>query len=247
MKKIMCLAFMMALIFGGSSVWAEGVYLQPGGVGTKITSLPYTINQPGYYYFGGNLAVSLTGNNAAITVNANNVTLDLMGFSLSNTYASSPAGYGIRMIGRTNVEIRNGTIVKFQEGIWESSTSGANHVLSNLRLNNCSDAIFLQGKNHLVKNCTASNNYFGIAINSGTISNCVACDNTNIGIRLTGAGSVLGNIAYNNTTRNFSLGTASTATNIMVNRNSASGLTPDYYKPTGSTGVVISELNAGTR
>jgi hypothetical protein len=248
MKKILCLAFLLALIFSSSGVGAEGVYVQAGGVGTKITSLPFIINNPGFYYFGGNLSINLTGSNAAITVNANNVTLDLMGFGLTNT--QNPSGYdafGIRMDGRDSVEIRNGTIVGFTEGVWESSASGADHRLINLRLNTCSDAIYLRGSNHLVKDCTASNNVYGIWINGGTISNCVACDNTNTGIRLSvGSGSVLGNIANNNTIHNFSLGTASTATNILVNRNSASGLTPDYFKPTGSTGVLISALNAGT-
>ena len=245
MKKIFCLALIMAMIFGAVAVWANGVYVLPGGVGTKITSLPYTINNPGYYYFGGNLAINLTGTNAAITVAANNVTIDLMGFSLTNTYASGWAANGIYMNGRNNVEVRNGTLVNFQEAVFESSSSGANHRAINLRLNNCGDGIYLRGKNHLVKDCTASNNYDGIAIDAGTISNCVACDNTNFGIRLTGAGSVIGNIANNNTIRNFSLGTASTATNITVNRNSASGLATNYYTPGGSTGVLISTLNAG--
>jgi hypothetical protein len=248
MKKISYLALIMVLIFGGSAVWADGEYVLPGGVGTKITSLPCTITTPGYYYFGGNLSINLTGSNAAITVNADNVTLDLLGFNLTNS--QNPSGYdafGIRMDGRNNVEIRNGTIMGFTEGIWETDASGANHRLINLRLSTCSDAIYLRGSNHLVKDCTAANNVNGIWINGGTISNCVACDNTNTGIRLSvGSGSVLGNIANNNIIHNFYLGTASTATNIMVNRNSASGLTPDYFKPTGSTGVLISTLNAGT-
>ena len=245
MKKIFCLALIMAMIFGAGAVWADGVYVLPGGVGTKITSLPYTINNPGYYYFGGNLAINLASGNA-ITVAANNVTIDLMGFSLTNTYASGWAANGIYMNGRNNVEVRNGTIINFQEGFYENSTSWANHRAINLRLNNNGDAIYLRGNNHLVKDCTASNNSYGIFINGGTISNCVACDNTNIGIRLTRAGSVLGNIANNNTSNNFYLGTASTATNITVNRNSASGLATNYYTPGGSTGVLISTLNAGT-
>ncbi|MBU4448351.1 MAG: hypothetical protein KKD99_07175, partial [Proteobacteria bacterium] len=51
------------------------------GVGTKITSVPYTISSPGFYYLGGNLTYSGTG--SAISVDADNVTLDLMGFSLT--------------------------------------------------------------------------------------------------------------------------------------------------------------------
>lgn len=245
MKKIMLLAVITVLICSAGSAWAEGVYVQAGGVGTKITALPYTINQPGYYYFGSNLSIALTGANSAITISANNVTLDLMGFSLTNTNTPSFAAYGISITGRQNVEVRNGAIINFQEALQETSASGANHRAINLRFSRNGDAIYLRGNNHLVKNCTASNNSYGILINGGTISNCVASNNTNTGIRLTGAGSVLGNIANDNATRNFHFGTAGTFTSIMVNRNSASGLATNYYKDATSTGVVISALNAG--
>jgi hypothetical protein len=244
MKKKICLALMAAMIFGAGAVGAEGVYVAPAGVGTRITSLPYPINNSGYYYFGGNLNINLASGNA-ITVSANNVTIDLMGFNLTNTHASASAN-GIYMSGQNNVEIRNGTLVNFQEAIEDNSGAGANYRICNMRLNNNVDAIYLRGNNHLVKDCNASKNYVGISIDSGTISNCVTCDNTNIGIRLPGAGSVLGNIANNNTNHNFYLGTASTATNITVNRNSATGLMTNYYIPSGSTGVVFSFLNAGT-
>jgi hypothetical protein len=244
-KKIMLLAVIAVLVSSGGSARAEGVYLQAGGVGTKITSLPFIIKQPGYYYFGDSLKIALTAApNAAITIDADNVTLDLMGFSLANTNPSA-AGYGIYITGQKNVEVRNGTIENFQEGLQETSTSGVNHRALNLRLVRNGDGIMLRGNNHLVKNCTASNNGYGIFITGGTISNCVACDNSNTGIGLIGPGSVIGNIAHNNTQKNFSLGLAGTNTFITVNRNSASGLPKNYYQPAGSTGVVISTLNAG--
>ena len=60
------------------------------GVGTRITSLPKTITDSGYYYLGGNLTCA---SGTAITVNATNVTIDLMGFTITgNTNSGS---YGI--------------------------------------------------------------------------------------------------------------------------------------------------------
>ena len=58
----------------------------------------------------GNLTYS--GSTNAITVSADDVTLDLMGFSLTNSGAKGST-YGINLSGRTNVEIRNGTVRGF--------------------------------------------------------------------------------------------------------------------------------------
>src|SRR6478752_6422281 len=50
---------------------------------TPISSLPYTIATSGSYYFTKNLEFTDTGGNA-ITIYANDVTLDLGGFTLSS-------------------------------------------------------------------------------------------------------------------------------------------------------------------
>ena len=80
-----------------------------GGVGTKITSVPYTISNPGFYYLGSNLTYTGSGN--AITISSHNATLDLMGFCLTGPgWVEGPAT-GIRVsISKMNVEIRNGSI-----------------------------------------------------------------------------------------------------------------------------------------
>src|SRR5436190_2248196 len=49
---------------------------------TPISSVPFTISASGSYYLTGNLAVT-TG--TAITISADNVTLDLNGFTISST------------------------------------------------------------------------------------------------------------------------------------------------------------------
>jgi hypothetical protein len=243
MRKIFFLALMAVLSICGNAAGADGVYVLSSGVGTRIATLPYTITSPGYYCFSGNLSIDLvTGN--AITVNADNVTIDLMGFSLTNTHSTRSAN-GIRMNSRNNVEVRNGAVINFQEGIYESSVNGANHRITNVRLHRNGDSIFLRGKGHLARDCTASNNYNGIILDAGAIMNSQACENMNIGIALYGHGSVLNNVAQNNNVRNFYLGFQDTVTKIMVHRNSASGLATNYSSPSGSTGVLISDLNAG--
>jgi hypothetical protein len=74
--------------------------------GTPITSAPYTISQSGSYYLSNNISVS-SGN--AITISANNVTLDLNGFTISST-AASATGAAILLDAVTNVAIYNGHI-----------------------------------------------------------------------------------------------------------------------------------------
>ncbi|MBU4446981.1 MAG: hypothetical protein KKD99_00240, partial [Proteobacteria bacterium] len=156
-KRIWLLALVAVVFLGGSAAWADdGFYVigGGGGVGTKINSLPYTINTPGFYYFGGNLTYNGSGN--AITVNVDNVTIDLMGFSLTYNGSSSTPD-GIHMHERSNVEIRNGTISGFFTGINEDSANGTNHRVINIRADSntrtAGVGILLSGLNHLVRGC----------------------------------------------------------------------------------------------
>ncbi len=74
---------------------------------TPIATAPFTISQPGSYYLTTNLTVS---SGDAITIAANNVTLDLNGFTIAST-AASATGIAILLSGgRTNIAIYNGHI-----------------------------------------------------------------------------------------------------------------------------------------
>jgi hypothetical protein len=206
-------------------------------VGTKITSVPYEIKTPGFYYLGGNLTYS--GSTNAITVSADDVTLDLMGFSLTNSGAVGYT-YGIIMNGRNNVEIRNGTVRGFNVGV---AGDGTKLRAINVRAPNNAFGINIWGSNHLIKGCNASNNTTtGIYLQSGLISDCVASNNV-YGIKLKGPGNVLGNIVFSNSGYNFDLGDG-VATAIMVDRNSAFGLPTNYYVILNTTGVQWG-INAG--
>ena len=153
----------------------------------------FIINRPGSYYLGGNRHAIGTG----ISVKANNVTIDLMGYSLVGT--SSP-GKGIEMIDRKNVRIMNGTIRRFASYGVSNIIIGENHQLINLRIHSNLRGISLLGDSHLVKNCVVSNNLgWGISVEyqSMVIGNIVS-RNQGIGIIGDDGSSIIENKVYNN-------------------------------------------------
>jgi parallel beta-helix repeat protein len=148
---------------------------------TTITSLPYEITTRGYYTINTNLTSSEDG----IIVKANNVTIDLKGYTIEGSGTGSYRG--IYMNGRNNVEIRDGTIRNFGlDGINEESSSGHSHRVINVRvIANGGSGIYLWGSNHLIEGCTASYNSVGDGIHSGhrgTISGNATYNNGNDGI-----------------------------------------------------------------
>jgi hypothetical protein len=109
-----------ALTAQRSTLFAQGSLTPPGAPGptfktlsqveprTAITnSTAVTISQPGSYY----LTTNITGSSGdAVTITANNVTLDLAGFTISST-ANPAAGTGILLgSSRQNITILNGFI-----------------------------------------------------------------------------------------------------------------------------------------
>jgi parallel beta-helix repeat protein len=116
--------------------------------------IPKTISTRGSYYLTEDV-VTVDGN--AIIVAVDDVTVDLAGFTLVGPDIGT--NYGIYMDGRSNVEIRNGTVRDFYYGIYEASSSGQDHRVIDVRsVSNGQGGIFLLGKCHLVKNCTAGDN-----------------------------------------------------------------------------------------
>jgi len=122
--------------------------------------LPLTISESGSYY----LIKDANTVGTAITVEADNVTIDLMNYSLIGHGAADT--YGIYMSSRKNVEIRNGTIRGFDFGIMEHIHLGRGHRVINVRaVSNGRSGIWLGGQQHLVKGCTANSN--GISATAG--------------------------------------------------------------------------------
>ena len=183
-------------------------------MGTRITSLPYTISSPGFYFLGKDL--STTGN--GITVETDNVTIDLMGFSITGDGAT---GLGIHISGRSNVEIRNGTVRNFGSGIYSVATGDNCRIINIRALNNAANGIKLVGRNHLVEKCNASGNgtrgiwaygyYYMLKGN-------VCSGNSSSGIDCTAGGNLLDNVVYGNGAYGFNLSTSGT-TYYVIDRN----------------------------
>jgi hypothetical protein len=237
MKRIFgLLALVGAVLLSAAPVLADGdfyVIVAGGGVGTKITSLPYTITTPGFYYLTNNLTCA---SGSGITVNADDVTIDLMGFRLNGP----GSGFGIIIdSGRKNVEIRNGSL----RGWWvavEEVVAGVNHRIINVRVEGNVNGIDLCGKGHLIKGCAAADNTdFGIRSLGGssvTISGNVAVNNGSYGIFCGGVGSVIGNTVTSNIPAQtcYFLST-STSEPIMMDQNTASGPGTHYLGGSSAT------------
>jgi parallel beta-helix repeat protein len=164
--------------------------------GIAIKSVPYHISSSGSYYFTGDLTSAVYG----IHVSADDVTIDLMGYTLA--YGASTVAYGIYINGRSNVEIRNGTVRDFGgAGIREATSAGRRHRVINVRVEACGeDGIRLDGEGHLVKDCAvADNQYDGIEVGSGsTVTGCICYNNQRHGIDAALGCTVSDNTVYNN-------------------------------------------------
>jgi parallel beta-helix repeat protein len=197
-------------------------------VRTPISSVPFTISTPGSYYLTGDMNVTGTSD-TGITVNASNVTIDLMGFMINGP--GSGTGKGIYMNGRQNVEVRNGTVRGFgNTGISEASAAaGRGHRVINMRVeDNGSTGIYLQGNEggHIVKDSQSlGNGGFGILVSNGsTVSGSVAANNFTYGIGTASGCTVTGNTAYQNGTVGIDVLAGSVVTENAAYKNGNTGI-----------------------
>jgi hypothetical protein len=228
MKKILFAAAFSVLL--SPSAFSQGSLTPPGPPGptmkaldqieprTPIGSLPFTITQNGSYYFTKNLHFTAASGDA-ITISANNVTVDLMGFTLSSNGAVT--GDAIRLNpGVRNISIGNGaiagttTVTVSGSGLnqtWALSVSGFSNGInavtppeasscqfSHLRISGCRLIGLNGGDQAVVEQVTASQNgTVGIRILSGSITNSTALTNHEPGI-VCNAGSVTNCVSNSN-------------------------------------------------
>lgn len=208
---------------------------------TPISSLPFTITASGSYYLTG----PLTGAGGGIIIQTDEVTLDLMGFTLSGG-----TGSGIYIPGSSgnlnNIVIRNGTVRDWTQGI--DIPGARNSQLESLRVfNNVTYGIRVgsaiishceafsnggegirAGATSVVRDCISHDNGGpGITVNSdSTISNCVARQNGTGIITLSG-NTVSGCTANFNTGGGIIVGEGCTVTGCTAKSNGADGIAAD--------------------
>ncbi len=142
-----------------------------------------------------------------LTIGADNVVLDLNGFTLSGTPASGE-GPGILVDGRTGVTVRNGTVTQFDSGVAIEGGSGNTVTNMDIRANRGTGdygegVLVFQSTGNTVSNNRITNNgqYGGISMlvgsnnlieNNQIVGNNMSTTNTS-GIRLENAGRMASN------------------------------------------------------
>jgi hypothetical protein len=248
-RKFWLLAIVGAVLLSVAPVLADdGFYVIGGGgkVGTPINSLPCIISLPGMYYLNGNLTYAPTSGNA-ITVSANDVTLDLMGFCLTGPGKTSGTNYGISInVGINNMEIRNGSVKSFGgSGIYAANNAGIRVI--GLRVSdNGAYGVRMVGNDHVVIGCLLLNNgSTGASVASGIIKGNHVVSNGAFGLSASQGSTISGNLCRFNSSIGILASAGSTVVdNTVMNSggtgiNTSDGCTVTRNTSRGNSGVGI--------
>ncbi len=184
------------------------------------SDLPLVITEPNSYYFAEDIDFE-PNDTHAITIECDDVTIDLMGYTLKGPDSGDKSG--VFMSGQSNVEIRNGTIRDFGScGINENSSTGNSHRVVDMRVVSNTQGISLSGYGHIIKDCTASYNVsIGISVGSGgMITGSAARSNGGWGIYGSNDCTLTDNVAYYNSSYGIYAYYSGTITNNTSNYNS---------------------------
>ncbi|MBC8413339.1 right-handed parallel beta-helix repeat-containing protein [bacterium] len=190
-------------------------------VRTPISACGTVITNSGSYYLTGNLS----GSGDCIHINIDNVSLDMMGFTITG----DSTGRGIYISGHSQVSIRNGIIQKFTQGIYAQQffngtargiTLDSLHVLDNV-----AQGIVLNSFAQSINNTIVSGNgSTGISVDQNTIIHkCTVYDNE-FGIFAQEQTVISETSAYKNTSGGIAVGKGSTVTNSAAYENGGTGI-----------------------
>lgn len=206
MKRIKhpLIAFTLGCVFA-QFAGAQGSLTPPGAPGATmktldqveprkpISSAPITISSPGSYF----LTTNLTGR---ITIAADDVSLDLMGFSIS---PPSGSAIGLSAGGSPkNVRVSNGVLsAPTGNGIdFSTSVSNANGIIEGIRVRDCLYYGIAVKNGYEVRDCDITGAGFaGIRVNGNSTVRNNRITDCNKGLQFTGAGAMAeGNLVFDN-------------------------------------------------
>ncbi len=212
-----------------------------GGVTPSDTpGFPVTLDQAGSYRLTGNLLVTA---GTAILIGADDVTLDLNGFTVSCARAAAicpnTTAPGVDASGQSNVAIFNGT-VRAMGGF--GIRTGDDARIKMLRVVDNQNTGITVGNRSSVHNCNVSNNG-APTVGSGILvvgSDAIIADNTvsgnaNLGISSDFATTVIGNNASTNAGGGISVGPGSTVVNNTATKNGTGGILAEQLAGTDPT------------
>ena len=181
----------------------------------------FRIAQPGSYY----LSANVTGSSGldGITIDTDDVTIDLNGFALIGVPGSLD---GIRANGtRKNLAIENGTVSAWG-GDGVNLSTASNSIVNRVRSEGNGGTGISTDKGSLVSHCTAAENT-GTGINVGPgslVTTCTARENGGRGIAALDSSTIIGCTVHDNVSDGIAIGGACTVINSNVNGNGGDGI-----------------------
>ena len=165
----------------------------------------FKITRSGSYYLAQDyLILGLFDDIHAIEIEADNVTIDFNGFTLTGLSGALNGIYTSEGQDYEGITIRNGTIQSFDYGIKLDRNNGTDVVIENMRVVN--------------------NDLGGIYLTSGHVRNCIVKDNENAGLVVTSDAIVEGCTVSNNIGHGIDVGTNAIIRDCIVRSNLSDGV-----------------------
>jgi hypothetical protein len=219
----------LATILASTGAFAQGSLTPPGAPAPTFKTLQqveprtpissaFTIMAPGSYYLTTNISPA---SGDAITISANDVTLDLNGFVIT----AGTAGRGIVVPGaQRNISIRQGVVRNCpSDGINAGTVSDGQ--FANLILANNGGGGLAVGPNCVVQNCSALTNSSGISTGDGSmVIHCTVRGNAISGIGVGQYSVVNACVASYNSGDGIAVGLGSTVSDCLSANNSGDGI-----------------------
>jgi parallel beta-helix repeat protein len=191
-----------------------------------LCEVPETIDWPASVKFAGTLVCTSTTTNG-ITVNADDVTIDMDGHALVGPGAFSQNGI-YQSPARRNLRVHNGKAVQWRGSLTNGVgvfAHGRNNQLDHIQVVSNDFGIYT-GYGAVISACSAyQNSALGIYAGPGsTISDCSVYNNSWGGINAAGGNTISGCAAYNNSGVGIYAGPGSRISDCSANQNSANGI-----------------------